>query len=163
VRTGARAAQESHQENRMKRFHVHVAVDDLAGSRVFYTRLFGVEPAVVRHDYAKWMIEDPRINFAISTGRNRGGIEHLGLQADSAEELAEIRERLVAAGSAVVDEPGANCCYAHSDKHWTLDPQGIAWESFHTLGTVAHYGDDRGLAAQKAESACGTGGGCCAH
>jgi catechol 2,3-dioxygenase-like lactoylglutathione lyase family enzyme len=163
VRTGARAAQESHQENRMKRFHVHVAVDDLAGSQAFYTRLFGAEPAVVKHDYAKWMIEDPRINFAISTGRDRGGIEHLGLQADSAEELAEIRERLVSAGSVVADEPGANCCYAHSDKHWTVDPQGIAWESFHTLGDVAHYGDDHGPAAQKAESACGTGSGCCAH
>jgi catechol 2,3-dioxygenase-like lactoylglutathione lyase family enzyme len=146
----------------MKRFHVHVAVDDLAGSKAFYTRLFGAEPVVVKHDYAKWMIEDPRINFAISTGRERGGIEHLGLQADSAQELAEIRERLVSAGSAVGDEPGANCCYAHSDKHWAVDPQGIAWESFHTLGDVAHYGDDHGP-AQKVESACGTGSGCCAH
>jgi hypothetical protein len=108
------------------------------------------------------MIEDPRINFAISTGRDRAGIEHLGLQADTAEELAEIRERLVSADAAIEDEPGANCCYAHSDKHWTVDPQGIPWESFHTLGAVAHYGDDHGPAAHKAESACGTGG-CCAR
>jgi catechol 2,3-dioxygenase-like lactoylglutathione lyase family enzyme len=145
----------------MKRFHVHVSVKDLEGSKAFYSRLFGAEPAVVRHDYAKWMIEDPRINFAISTGRDRGGIEHLGLQAESAEELAEIRSRLEAAGAAVEDEPGANCCYAHSDKHWTVDPQGIAWESFHTKGAVAYYGDDRGP-APKQESACGTGG-CCAR
>lgn len=138
----------------MKRFHVHVAVDDLAGSRAFYTRLFGAEPAVVRHDYAKWMIEDPRINFAISTGRNRGGIEHLGLQADSAEELAEIRERLVSAGNAVADEPGANCCYAHSDKHWTVDPQGIAWESFHTLDAIPVYGADTRSVQKLEKSAC---------
>ncbi len=144
----------------MKRFHVHVAVDDFAGSKAFYSRLFGAEPAVVKHDYANWMIEDPRINFAISTGRDRTGVEHLGLQADSAEELAEIRERLVAAGGALDDEPGANCCYAHSDKHWTVDPQGIAWESFHTLGAALRYGDNHGP-ARKTESACGDNG-CCA-
>ncbi len=144
----------------MKRFHVHVAVDDLDGSKAFYTKLFGAEPAVVKRDYAKWMIEDPRVNFAISTGRDRTGIEHLGLQADSAEELAEIRGRLVEAGAGIADEPGANCCYAHSDKHWTVDPQGIAWESFHTLGEALHYGNDHGP-ARKAESACG-GSGCCA-
>ena len=126
----------------MKRFHVHVAVEDLDGSKAFYTKLFGAEPAVVKHDYAKWMIEDPRINFAISTRAGRTGIEHLGLQAESAEELAEIRGRLVAADAEITDEPDANCCYSHSDKHWTVDPQGIAWESFHTLGAALHYGDD---------------------
>jgi catechol 2,3-dioxygenase-like lactoylglutathione lyase family enzyme len=122
----------------MKRFHVHMAVEDLDGSKAFYTKLFGAEPAVVKHDYAKWMVEDPRINFAISTGRGR----------------------LVEAGAGIVDEPGANCCYAHSDKHWTVDPQGIAWESFHTLGAALHYGEDHGPARQ-AGSACG-GNGCCA-
>ncbi len=144
----------------MKRFHVHVSVQDLAASKAFYSRLFAAEPAVVKHDYAKWMIEDPRINFAISTGRDRSGIEHLGLQADSAEELAEIRGRLVAAGAAIDDEAGANCCYAHSDKHWTVDPQGIAWESFHTLGAAVHYGEDHGP-SRTVETACGTSG-CCA-
>ena len=145
----------------MKRFHVHVAVQNLEGSKAFYTKLFGAEPAVVKHDYAKWMIEDPCVNFAISTGRDRAGIEHLGLQAESAEELAEIRGRLVEAGAGIADEPGANCCYAHSDKHWTVDPQGIAWESFHTQGTALHHGDDHGP-APKAGSACGDNG-CCAR
>jgi catechol 2,3-dioxygenase-like lactoylglutathione lyase family enzyme len=145
----------------MKRFHVHVAVDDLDGSKAFYTKLFGAEPAVVKHDYAKWMVEDPRINFAISTGRDRAGIEHLGLQADTASELAEIRDRLAAAGARIADEPGANCCYAHSDKHWTVDPQGIAWESFHTLGEAVHYGNDHGPAKSPAR-ACDPAGGCCA-
>jgi len=148
----------------MKRFHVHVSVQDLEGSKAFYSRLFGAAPAVVKHDYAKWMIEDPRINFAISAGRDRAGIEHLGLQADTVEELAGIRGRLAAAGAAVQDQPGANCCYAHSDKHWTVDPQGIAWECFHTHGEITHYGDDHGPAAQPPASACGTaaGSGCCA-
>ena len=145
----------------MKRFHVHVTVEDLSGSKAFYSKLFGAEPAVVKHDYAKWMIEDPRINFAISTGRDRAGIEHLGLQADSAAELAEIRGRLVAADAEVADEPGANCCYAHSDKHWAVDPQGIAWEAFHTLGEAVHYGDDHGPAKTPAR-ACDPAGGCCA-
>lgn len=142
----------------MKRFHVHVAVGDLDGSKAFYTKLFGAEPAVVKHDYAKWMIEDPRINFAISTGRDRSGIEHLGLQADSVEELAEIRGRLVAADAEITDEPGANCCYAHSDKHWAVDPQGIAWESFYTVGEARHYGDDRGPSKALA---CDPAAGCC--
>jgi catechol 2,3-dioxygenase-like lactoylglutathione lyase family enzyme len=146
----------------MKRFHVHVAVRDLDGSKAFYTKLFGAEPAVVKHDYAKWMIEDPRINFAISTRGGRNGVEHLGLQAESAEELAEIRDRLVNAGAAIANEPGANCCYAHSDKHWTVDPQGIAWESFHTLGAAVHYGEDRGPQALAPERACEPAGGCCA-
>jgi catechol 2,3-dioxygenase-like lactoylglutathione lyase family enzyme len=143
----------------MKRFHVHVSVEDLDGSKAFYTRLFGAEPAVVKHDYAKWMIDDPRVNFAISTGRGRVGIEHLGLQADSASELAEIRGRLVEAGAGIADEPGANCCYTHSDKHWTVDPQGIVWESFHTIGEALHHGNDHGP-TRKTERACGDTG-CC--
>ncbi|MGH8129644.1 MAG: VOC family protein, partial [Steroidobacteraceae bacterium] len=103
----------------MKRFHVHVAVADLDGSRAFYTRLFGAEPAIVRHDYVKWLVDDPRINFAISTrAGGRSGIEHLGLQAENAGELAEIRARFATAGAPIADETGANCCYAHSDKHW---------------------------------------------
>jgi len=144
----------------MKRFHVHVGVSDLEDSAAFYTRLFGTGPTVLRHDYAKWMIDDPRINFAISTRKGHGGIEHLGLQAENADELAEIRERLVAAGAEVADEPGANCCYARSDKHWAVDPQGLAWEAFHTLGEARHYGDDHGPARSQAR-ACDPAGGCC--
>ena len=143
----------------MKRFYVHVAVNDLEGSKAFYSRLFGAEPTVLRHDYAKWMIDDPRINFAISTYGDHTGIQHLGLQADSQEELAEIRGRLADTGAEVADEPGANCCYAHSDKHWAVDPQGLAWEAFHTLGDARHYGADHGSAraparARDAQSGC---------
>lgn len=146
----------------MKRFHVHVAVADLDGSKAFYTKLFGADPAVVRHDYAKWLIDDPRVNFAISTrAGGQGGVEHLGLQAEDARELAEIRGRFAAAGVPVVDEPGANCCYARSDKHWAVDPQGLAWEAFHTTGEAEAYGDDRGP-AQGRERACDPAGGCCA-
>lgn len=144
----------------MKRFHVHVAVRDLDGSKAFYTGIFGAEPALVRHDYVKWMVDDPPINFAISTHGGRTGIEHLGLQADNAEELAEIRGRLAASGAEVSDEPGANCCYAHSDKHWAVDPQGIAWEAFHTLGEAVHYGNDHGPAKGPAR-ACEPASGCC--
>ena len=142
----------------MKRFHVHVAVNDLEGSKAFYSRLFGAEPSVLRRDYAKWMIDDPRINFAISTNGGHAGIQHLGLQADSQEELAEIRRRLVDAGAAIADEPGANCCYAHSDKHWIVDPQGLAWEAFHSLGEARHYGTDHGPAPARA---CDAKSGCC--
>lgn len=144
----------------MKRFHVHLSVKNLEGSKIFYSRLFGAEPAVVRHDYAKWMIDDPRINFAISTRKGRAGIEHLGLQADSAEELALIRERLAAAGTEIADEPGANCCYARSDKHWAVDPQGVAWEAFHTLSEARQYGDDHGPVRERGR-ACDPAGGCC--
>jgi len=137
----------------MKRFHVHVGVADLEQSICFYSRLFGTEPALRKADYAKWMIENPRVNFAISTRGGEVGINHLGLQADSADELAGIRERFAAADQASLqDEPGANCCYAKSDKHWVTDPQGIAWEGYHTLGEVRHFDGDH--AAGIAESAC---------
>jgi hypothetical protein len=108
------------------------------------------------------MIEDPRINFAISTRRGgRTGIEHLGLQAENAGELTEIRGRFAEAGAEVVDEQGAHCCYAHSDKHWAVDPQGIAWEAFHTLGEAVRYGDDHGPAKLPVR-ARDAAGGCCA-
>lgn len=130
----------------MKRFHVHVSVGELEPSIAFYSKLFAIEPTVVKPGYAKWMLEDPRINFAISAGRSRTGIEHLGVQVDSAEELGELERRMQAADPRSVAEPGANCCYAHSDKHWAVDPQGVAWEGFHTLGEARLYGTDRGPA-----------------
>ncbi len=127
----------------MKRFHVHVGVPDLAASIRFYSGLFGMAPTVEKPDYAKWMLDDPRINFAISRRAARLGLNHLGMQADSADELAGLRERFAAAGdAALTDEPNANCCYARSDKHWVRDPQGIPWEAFHSLGTIEIYGDD---------------------
>lgn len=127
----------------MKRFHVHVAVDNLQENIQFYSSLFHAEPAVVKEDYAKWMLDDPRINFAISTRGQTHGLNHLGIQVDSDEELEEMRSRLVRAETPMVEQRDAACCYAKSNKHWTVDPQGIAWESFHTLASVPVFGEDR--------------------
>jgi catechol 2,3-dioxygenase-like lactoylglutathione lyase family enzyme len=127
----------------MKRFHVHVSVDNLAESIRFYSDLFGVSPTVERAEYAKWMLEDPRINFAISVRGHKSGVNHLGFQAEDAAELEELAERANAAsGSAALEEKGAQCCYARSDKYWVLDPQGLAWEHFHTLGEAPIFGED---------------------
>lgn len=132
----------------MKRFHVHLGVADLAQSIRFYSGLFGAPPTVRKHDYAKWMIDDPRVNFAISQCGGRVGVNHLGLQADTADELHAIREHFATADlSSVRDEPGANCCYARSDKHWVTDPQGIAWEGYRTLDEVRYF--DRNDATQE--------------
>lgn len=125
----------------MKRLHIHVAVDDLTRSRAFYATLFGAEPNIVEADYAKWMLEDPRVNFAISQRGRAGGIDHLGLQVESAEELAEIATRLKAAGEMTATETDSACCYARSDKEWALDPQGVRWESFLTHGQITTYGE----------------------
>ena len=127
----------------MKRFHVHLGVPDLAASIRFYSDLFGMAPSVQKSDYAKWMLDDPRVNFAISQrGPGRTGLNHLGLQADTADELSGLRGRFAAADEAgVVDENRVACCYARSDKHWVRDPQGIPWEAFHSLGSVPYYGE----------------------
>ena len=117
--------------------------NDLDQSIRFYSNLFGMEPSVRKDDYAKWMLDDPRVNFAISHRGNAIGVNHLGLQVESDAELASVRGQFAAAdAAATVDEPGANCCYAKSDKHWVTDPQGIAWEAFHTLGTIPLFGGD---------------------
>ena len=137
----------------MKRFHVHVAVPDLSSGVRFYSTLFGAEPSVLKDDYAKWMLEDPRVNFAISQRGGPAGINHLGFQVDEASELDEIHGRLAKAGSQVTSEQNVSCCYARSDKHWVTDPAGVAWESFRSLGTVAFY-DGEPKASAKA--------GCCA-
>ncbi|MEY2113623.1 VOC family protein [Rhodanobacter sp. FW106-PBR-R2A-1-13] len=123
----------------MKRFHLHLDVADLAGSIRFHTRLFAAEPGVLKHDYAKWRLEDPRLNLAISSAGRTPGIDHLGLQVDSAEELAALGPRLEAAGGAVVPQGAAACGYARSDKLRTEDPQGTRWETFHTLGEATTY------------------------
>lgn len=139
----------------MKRLHIHVSVKDLSESIRFYSGLFAAAPSVRKDDYAKWMVEDPRVNFAISTRGGDFGVDHLGIQAEDAEELAEIENRAAAAGLGGQPEPGADCCYAHSDKHWLEDPQGVVWEAFHTTGGIAVYGSGR---AGKEETA----GACCA-
>ena len=137
----------------MKRFHVHLHVDDLAKNIAFYSRLFAAEPARVEGDYAKWMLDDPRLNFAISTRGASPGIDHLGFQTDDAEELAALKARAEAADMALLDEGETTCCYARSEKHWVTDPQGIAWEHFHTLANIPVFGEGR-----KAETASA----CCA-
>lgn len=125
----------------MKRFHVHLHVDDLAKSIGFYTTLFAAQPARIESDYAKWMLDDPRINFAISTRGSQPGIDHLGFQTDDAEELAALKARAEAADLALLDEGETTCCYARSEKHWVTDPQGIAWEHFHTLGNIPLFSE----------------------
>jgi hypothetical protein len=137
----------------MNRFHVHLNVADLTASVRFYTELFAAEPTVLKNDYAKWMLDDPRVNFAISTVANAPGIDHLGIQAETAEDLAALGLRLDAAGGTVVPEDAAVCCYARSDKLWTEDPQGTRWETFHTHGEATTY--------YAGESACATDGAAC--
>lgn len=123
----------------MKRFHVHLNVDDLAKSIAFYSQLFASAPSRQEADYAKWMLDDPRINFAISTRGAAAGIDHLGIQTDDAAELDGLRSRARAADMALLDEGATTCCYARSEKHWISDPQGIAWEHFHTLGDIPMF------------------------
>ena len=139
----------------MKRFHVHVSVDNLAANIRFYSTVFGVPPAVVKDDYAKWMLDDPRVNFAISSRGAKPGLDHLGLQVDSDEELAALRTQVGKAEIAAFDQSQAACCYAKSDKYWINDPQGIAWETFHTLDQIPVFGADTKIEGKGDEaSAC---------
>jgi len=128
----------------MKRMHVHVAVDDLAHAVRFYSALFDAEPAVIKPDYAKWMLDDPRVNFAISTRGRQAGLDHLGIQVESKDELNEVYARLRKAGGPVTEQGETACCYAKSEKSWIDDPAGIAWETFHTTGESTDYGDGSG-------------------
>lgn len=141
----------------MKRFHVHVAVSDLKQSTQFYSAMFGMAPTVIKDDYAKWMLDDPRLNFAISERANATGpgLNHLGFQAESDAELEEIHTRLQSADAAIVAEKGANCCYAKSDKYWVQDPSGIAWESFHSLSSIPFYGEQSHQGAEGAPKPAG--------
>jgi catechol-2,3-dioxygenase len=138
----------------VKRLHVHVAVHDLSQSIRFYSALFATEPSVKKDDYAKWQLEDPRVNFAISTRAKRAGLDHLGIQTDNGDELEDLGTRLAQADVAVTSQKGASCCYAKSDKYWTLDPQGIAWESFHTLDSAPVYGEELRPREATAKAAC---------
>jgi catechol 2,3-dioxygenase-like lactoylglutathione lyase family enzyme len=147
----------------MKRLHVHISVQDLSTSIRFYQTLFGAEPTVTKTDYAKWMLEDPRVNFAISMHRQPVGVNHLGFQVDTDEELRGMHAQLDAADAQMVEEHEQACCYAKSDKYWVTDPSGIAWETFHTLGGIPVYGEDtpvfnHGKSVVPVESAAA---GCC--
>lgn len=138
----------------MKRFHIHVHVDDIAASVAFYSKLFGADPSRMETDYAKWMLDDPRVNFAISTRGKKVGVDHLGFQVDDAAELAELAQRAQEADMTLLDQGQTTCCYSRSDKHWIVDPQGIAWEHFHTLDRAPVYGESRQTASQPEASAC---------
>lgn len=144
----------------MKRLHVHVGVEDLDRSIAFYSTLFGAGPTVTQSDYAKWMLEDPRVNFAISTGQHaEKGIEHLGIQVESSDELAEVYGRLKAADRPLLEEGATTCCYAKSEKSWISDPDGIVWEAFLTNGEATVYGDSPALSALSGSASDTT---CCA-
>lgn len=146
----------------MKRLHVHVAVDDLKTSIGFYSTLFASEPSVTKDDYAKWMLDDPKVNFAISArGGRAGGVEHLGIQVESDGELRELAGRLKAAGETTRDQEATTCCYAQSNKSWVNDPSGVRWETFFTFGEATRYGEDEPAAAPQPASACGAKASCC--
>jgi catechol 2,3-dioxygenase-like lactoylglutathione lyase family enzyme len=136
----------------MKRLHLHVSVPDLAQSIQFYEALFGAPPTVLKDDYAKWMLEDPRVNLAISQRGGAVGVDHVGVQTDTAEELGELAARLKAAGEKTFDEAATTCCYARSDKTWVTDPAGVRWETFFTFGEATSYGEDASVAAMAAAS-----------
>ena len=142
----------------MKRLHVHVAVNDLSQSVGFYSVLFAAQPTVLKTDYAKWMLDDPRVNFAISTRGHEPGLDHLGIQVESQNELHEVYARLRQAGGNIIEQGETTCCYAKSEKSWIDDPAGIAWETFHTTGESTVYGDGSGenqaRIAHKKQSAC---------
>lgn len=142
----------------MKRLHVHLSVSDLEASISFYNTLFKATPSVVKPDYAKWMLEDPRVNFAISTKRAEAGLDHFGIQVDKREELKEVAEHLRSAEMQIIDEGATTCCYARSEKAWVVDPQGIPWETFFTTGEATVYGED----SEKVESARDHKSACCA-
>ena len=127
----------------MKRFHVHVHVDDLAKNIAFYNAMFARQPARTESDYAKWMLDDPPVNFAISSRGGTAGVDHLGIQVDSEEDLAALRSNAAKADMAVLDEGKTSCCYARSDKYWVTDPQGVAWEQFHTLDSIPTFSETR--------------------
>jgi len=149
----AHACQASQGYRVMKRLHLHVSVSDLAKAIGFYSALFAAKPAVVKGDYAKWMLDDPRMNFAISTRSREPGLDHLGIQVESQTELHEVYARLKEAGGTVIEQGQTACCYAKSEKSWIDDPAGISWETFHTTGENISYGYGDGSGENEARVA----------
>lgn len=149
----------------MARLHIHLAVDDLTRNIDFYSALFGAAPSMVQADYAKWQLDEPKVNFAISTRSRQSGLDHLGIQSDNATEQEQIERRLQAANIGGTAESNTTCCYARSDKYWTLDPQGIAWETFHTLASAPTFHAPTAAAPEAASDAttscCAPGTGSC--
>lgn len=147
----------------MKRLHVHVSVENLADSIRFYSSMFAAEPTVQKSDYAKWQLEDPWVNFAISKRGDAVGVDHLGIQVETADELAEMEHRLQAAQLPHLPQQGSSCCYAKSDKHWSVDPSGIPWEAFHTLDSIPVYGNDTRGATEEKGGEAAQASACCAQ
>ena len=139
----------------MKRLHLHVSVPELEPAISFYTTLFNAPPVVAKDDYAKWMLDDPRVNLAISSRARANGVDHVGIQVGTVGELAELSERLKSAGAATFDQEATTCCYAKSDKSWVTDTAGVRWETFFTHGEATTYGEDEVLPEPAASSACG--------
>jgi catechol 2,3-dioxygenase-like lactoylglutathione lyase family enzyme len=138
----------------MKRLHLHISVPDIDQAVAFYTALFGAPPVVVKDDYAKWMLEDPRVNLAISARARATGVDHVGIQVDSTEELSVLATRLKAAGNTTFDQAATTCCYAKSDKSWVTDTAGVRWETFYTMGDATTYGEDEEIPAAAPRAAC---------
>ncbi len=149
----------------MKRLHVHLSVDNLERNIDFYSTLFGVRPTVRHEDYAKWMLDDPRVNFAISNRSKHLGLDHLGIQAEDDTELQAVKQQLDATQAPIEEQTGAACCYARSDKYWVTDPQGIAWESFRTLSDIPTFNDSEAASDGENPFACrpaeGKSSSCC--
>lgn len=145
----------------MKRFHIHLAVEDLQQNIAFYSALFGIEPSVIYDDYTKWMLNDPRINFAISSRNRQAGLDHLGIQVESEYELEDMQQILKGAALPMIEQKQSACCYAESDKYWTVDPQGIPWEAFHSLKSIPTFGKDSGLPSVQNDSCCSPSSNCC--
>ncbi|NBV75298.1 MAG: glyoxalase/bleomycin resistance/dioxygenase family protein [Methylococcaceae bacterium] len=145
----------------MKRFHIHLAVEDLQQNIAFYSALFGTEPSVIYDDYAKWMLNDPRINFAISSRNRQAGLDHLGIQVESESELEDVQQILKGAALPMIEQKQSACCYAESDKYWTVDPQGIPWEAFHSLKSIPTFGKNSGLPSVQNDSCCSPSSNCC--
>lgn len=140
----------------MKRLHLHVSVPEIEPAITFYSTLLNAEPSVVKDDYAKWMLEDPRVNLAISSRARATGVDHVGIQVESAEELSELATRLKAADEVTFDQEATTCCYAKSDKSWVTDPAGVRWETFYTHGEATTYGEDAQIPEQKTDACCET-------
>lgn len=147
----------------MKRFHVHIHVEDLDRNIAFYSKMFGTQPARVESDYAKWMLDEPAVNFAISTrGHGHLGLDHLGIQVDNEADLATLKAQAQTADLALMDEGATTCCYARSDKHWVVDPQGLPWEHFRTLGSIPTFNESPELVLEPSTPAAAEAAPCCA-
>ena len=143
----------------MKRMHIHLSASDLDSNIKFYTTMFGIESTILESDYAKWRLENPSVNFAISNKGRENGLNHLGLELDSDEELNKVHKRIEENNIESIEEKGAHCCYSESDKYWVLDPQGIPWENFHSLREIPIYGNDSSKDAVESINSCGINAG----